>query len=138
MMTEWNGAVDEYMRTEGRLRDRFTVEYEAKIGLDGGPLYKTCCNDDCGRIEKRDIPALMKCAGCSVVSTLSSGSYLINSLHHQALYCSTDCQRKSWRGHKKDCKAGTVQPQESMSQWNFEGLFITMSAAYGMLASGMP
>lgn len=69
MMEEWNAAVDEYMKTEGRFRDRFTVEYEAKIGTDGGPLYKTCSAENCGTIEKRDTPALMKCSGCNLVRT---------------------------------------------------------------------
>ncbi|KAH6914953.1 hypothetical protein BKA70DRAFT_1396283 [Coprinopsis sp. MPI-PUGE-AT-0042] len=120
MMDEWNAAVDEYIRTDGRSRDPFTVEFEAKIGMDGSPLYKTCSDEDCGKVEKRDVPALMKCSGC-----------------RRAFYCSTDCQKRSWKGHKKDCKAGTVQPQQSTSQWNLEGLAITMSAAHGVLAKGM-
>ncbi|KAH6914952.1 hypothetical protein BKA70DRAFT_560508 [Coprinopsis sp. MPI-PUGE-AT-0042] len=120
MMDEWNAAVDEYMRTDGRFRDRFTVEYEAKIGMDGGPLYKICSAEDCGSIEKYHVPALMKCSGCGL-----------------ARYCSKDCQRKSWKSHKNDCKAGTVQPQQSTSQWNLEGLALTMTTAFGTVAKGM-
>ncbi|KAH6914954.1 hypothetical protein BKA70DRAFT_1557303 [Coprinopsis sp. MPI-PUGE-AT-0042] len=121
-MDEWNGAVDEYIRTEGRFRDRFkfTVEYEAKIGMDGGPLYRTCSAEGCGKIEKHDIPALMKCSGCSL-----------------ALYCSKDCQKRSWKTHKKDCNAGTVEPQQSTSQRSLQALIPILNSARGMLAKGI-
>ncbi|KAH6914956.1 hypothetical protein BKA70DRAFT_1419911 [Coprinopsis sp. MPI-PUGE-AT-0042] len=121
-MNEWNTAVDEYLKTEGRFRDRFTVEYEAKIGLDGCPLYKTCSAKGCGNIEKQDVPTLMKCSGCGL-----------------ALYCSRDCQRNSWKDHRKECKAGTVQPQQSESQWQLEALILVGQGAQGMRASaGLP
>ena len=67
-MKLWNAAVDEYIETDGRLRDRFEVEYEAKIGIDGGPLYKTCSAPGCGKVEKRDVPSVMRCSGCTLVS----------------------------------------------------------------------
>ena len=67
-MKQWNKAVDEYIETDGSLRDRFEVEYKAKIGIDGGPLYKTCSAPGCGKVEKRDIPSVMRCSGCTLVS----------------------------------------------------------------------
>ena len=106
-MEEWNSAVDKYMRAEGCFRDAFDVEYKAKIGLDGGPLYKTCDAEGCYRIEKRDVATLMRCSGCSLVRFhLPICERLAEST--QALYCSKECQKSSWKDHRKPCKAGTV------------------------------
>ena len=66
-MVAWNDAVDEYIATQNDFRLRFDIELEAKIGLDGGPLYKTCEALDCDRVEQRDVESLKQCSGCKRV-----------------------------------------------------------------------
>lgn len=67
-MNEWNAVVDQYIATQGDPRDRLQIEVAAKIGIDGGPLYKACSAQNCGAIEKIDVPSLRKCSGCGIVS----------------------------------------------------------------------
>ena len=64
-MNEWNSLVEEYFKTQRQHRSRMEVEYEAKIGTDGGPLHKSCIA--CNRVEGHNVASLMKCTGCKVV-----------------------------------------------------------------------
>ena len=81
-MKEWNSCIDEYIRAEGHLRDSFEVDYQAKIDLEGGSLYKTCSAQMCEKVEKRDVPSIMRCSGCHVVgSEFSLTSGLSNVTH---------------------------------------------------------
>ncbi|EEB96838.1 hypothetical protein MPER_03951 [Moniliophthora perniciosa FA553] len=121
-MTEWNDAVEEYITTQRDPRPRIHIEVEAKIGMDGGPLYKSCYAENCGKAEKRDVESLRRCGGCELV-----------------WYCSKECQTKSWKedGHKSECKGGTVRAQQSDSQWAMEQATLGMQGLAGMQAMGL-
>ncbi|ESK90217.1 hypothetical protein Moror_7722 [Moniliophthora roreri MCA 2997] len=116
-MTEWNDAVEEYITTQRDPRSRIDIEVEAKIGMDGGPLYKFCYAEDCDNAEKRDVESLRRCGGCGLV-----------------WYCSKECQKKSWKeeGHKSECKGGAVRAQQSHSQWAMEQAVLGMQGLAGM------
>ena len=130
-MEEWNEAVDKYIAERPLYIDRrpdlrlgSVIEIEAKVGLNGGPLYRHCEADGCSKVEKRDIEQIKSCSGCKRVSVISSRSYSrLTGL--QVFYCSENCQRRSWKaGHKAECKAGTHPLQLSKSQLILERMSI--------------
>lgn len=63
----WNTLVDKYILNEYDSRSRLEIEIEAKIGLDGGPLFKQCEAKGCTNVEGRDINKLKYCSGCKLV-----------------------------------------------------------------------
>ena len=66
-MDEWNALVDGYISLQKDPRPRFEIELGAKIGPDGGPLYKRCEANDCSNVMGRDVEELKKCSGCKTV-----------------------------------------------------------------------
>ncbi|KAK7034713.1 hypothetical protein VNI00_012120 [Paramarasmius palmivorus] len=93
-MHEWNDAVDEYIATQRDPRPRLDIEVAVKIAMSGSPLYKTCQAEGCNKAEKRDVQTLSRCSGCKVTS-----------------YCSRECQKRAWSGHKGQCKKGLGEAQ---------------------------
>lgn len=75
-MDEWNTLVDSYINSTKDARSRFEIELFAKIGMDGGPLYKRCEAQSCTNVEVRDVtPGQMKrCSACKLVSAVSPGT----------------------------------------------------------------
>ena len=71
-MNMWNELVDAYIATGEDPRPPFEIEVEAKIGLNGGPLYRRCEADGCHRLQGRDADSVFCCGGCRRVSASRS------------------------------------------------------------------
>ncbi|KAJ7037893.1 hypothetical protein C8F04DRAFT_384865 [Mycena alexandri] len=95
----WNESVNGYVNSKVDSRTREDIENAAKVGPTGGPLYRRCEAEGCPKIEGRNDVKLSRCAGCS-----------------KAVYCSSPCQRLSWKSHKSACKTGEVKVQLLPSQ----------------------
>ncbi|KAF9061257.1 hypothetical protein BDP27DRAFT_1429141 [Rhodocollybia butyracea] len=89
---EWNLTVDKYIALGTDARSKLDIECAAKIGHSLGPLHKTCEAVGCGKVEGKDVKKLLTCSKCQM-------SY----------YCSPDCQKLSWKEHKKLCGTGVHQ-----------------------------
>lgn len=103
-MDVWNGFVDDYIATQGDPRNRIDIEIEVKIGVDGGPLYKTCYTKGCGAIEKRDVPSLKRYSGCGIVSSSClSEAFKLTNLPHRPCIAVRNVRRKA--GQKEGMSA---------------------------------
>jgi len=109
-MDEWNGAVDKYIASGKDLRPKIDIELAAKIGMNGGPLYKRCEAESCDRVEVRDVEKMKCCGSCKLV-----------------YYCSQACQVSDWKRHKIECKSKSHAEQQLPSQTAFEETFLDMS-----------
>ncbi|KAJ7754506.1 hypothetical protein B0H16DRAFT_1542592 [Mycena metata] len=98
----WNEFVDGYINAGVDSRTREEIENAAKVGPTGGPLYRRCEAEGCPKIEGRNDVKLSRCAGCS-----------------KAVYCSSACQKLSWKTHRSACKNGEAKVQLLPSQAEF-------------------
>jgi hypothetical protein len=69
MQEKWNAAIDTYIASSGDPRPTLAIERAAKIGVTGGPLYRTCEGGGCTQMEP-DV-TLFTCSKCRTVSVLS-------------------------------------------------------------------
>ncbi|KAF9066082.1 hypothetical protein BDP27DRAFT_1057660 [Rhodocollybia butyracea] len=92
-LQEWNATVDRYIALGRDSRSKRDIERAAKIAHSLGALYRSCEAHGCGKAETEDVDKLLTCSGCKM-------SY----------YCGVDCQKRSWKDHKKLC--GTVHQYE--------------------------
>lgn len=72
---EWNGFVDEYIRSGVDSRDPVLIERCAKINLTGGALYRQCEGPGCTKWEGEELVTLRLCSKCKIV-----GDCTINTL----------------------------------------------------------
>ena len=123
---EWNAAVDAYVASGRDPRRLFDVELHAKIGLNGGPLYKHCEAQGCGNVEKRDVEKMKCCGSCKLVRSQLfrvGAAKLMRGLHsHQIVYCSQACQVSDWPRHKARCKTKSHREQQLKTQDALEQL----------------
>ncbi|CAL1717150.1 unnamed protein product [Somion occarium] len=98
-MNAWNQLVDDYIASRRDPRRKLDVEIAAKIGINGGPLYKHCEATGCNKHEKRDVEKLKGCSGCKAI-----------------FYCSQACQTMDWKRHKAECRDATHGAQRLPSQ----------------------
>ncbi|KAJ7167311.1 hypothetical protein C8R43DRAFT_877406 [Mycena crocata] len=98
----WNEAVDVYIASKVDGRTRQAIENAAKVGPAGGPLHRRCEAAGCTKLEHRNGVKLLRCAGCNTT-----------------MYCSLDCQKSAWAGHKLACKSGEAKVQLLPSQHEF-------------------
>ena len=68
MQFEWNGYVDEYIRSGTDQRSELEIERCAKIALSGGALFRQCEGPNCDKWEGGDIDTLRVCSRCKIVS----------------------------------------------------------------------
>ncbi|KAJ3551211.1 hypothetical protein NM688_g4836 [Phlebia brevispora] len=115
-MDEWNKAVDEYIEVKGDKRPRFDIELKAKIGADGGPLYRHCEAEGCTKVEQRDVEKMKCCSGCKKI-----------------FYCSEACQTNDWKEHKRYCKSKSHRVQQLDSQSIMEKLVAGVQVMNGMM-----
>ncbi|CCM04267.1 uncharacterized protein FIBRA_06436 [Fibroporia radiculosa] len=88
LMDTWNAAVDKYIASTSAGAKRVEIEREAKVGVDGGPLFKYCQGVGCGQVE--DVAGVkLKCCGQC----------------RRTFYCSATCQVAAWSTHKYSCKS---------------------------------
>lgn len=64
---EWNGFVDDYIRSGVDSRPAHEIERTSKIALNGGALYRQCEGPDCTVWESSDV-SLRVCSRCKIVS----------------------------------------------------------------------
>ena len=64
----WNSAVDEYIASGVDDRPVWEIEAGAKLGVNGGPLYKWCEEKGCGKREGKDVDKVKCCGSCKLVS----------------------------------------------------------------------
>lgn len=76
-MDTWNRHVDEYINMGNDHRSRVEIEIAAKVGINGGPLYKHCEALGCDKHEKRDVDKMRGCGGCKAVSTSTPYCFLL-------------------------------------------------------------
>ena len=76
-MKDWNDAVDRYIDDDENL-DYIEIDTEFKIGLHGGPLYRSCEADGCYKsdsfvegLEEFGIGNMKCCSACRRVRLLS-------------------------------------------------------------------
>jgi hypothetical protein len=104
----WNALVDEYiegakddepLQIDGRenredLRSRAEIEVAAKISWTGGPLYTTCCNPGCRKVESTPYEFAL-CSKCK-----------------QSRFCSKECLQAAWKTHHKPiCGTNDAEPR---------------------------
>lgn len=64
----WNKLVDEYIAQGCDVRSQEDIERAAKVGSGNGALIRICEAPACGKVEKKDVKILQKCARCKIVS----------------------------------------------------------------------
>ncbi|KZP33764.1 hypothetical protein FIBSPDRAFT_1035767 [Athelia psychrophila] len=96
----WNKVIDQYIDLNTDPRSRDQIERAAKIGRECGALYRACDGPNCQTTEGPNLPKLKKCSKCKV-----------------GVYCSQECQLRSWRlTHKAECNQPGQTEQALPSQ----------------------
>ncbi|KIP02756.1 hypothetical protein PHLGIDRAFT_122182 [Phlebiopsis gigantea 11061_1 CR5-6] len=95
---ECKRRVDEWNAAGADRRSVFDIALRAKIGLNGGPLYKHCEGQNCSNVEARDVRKTKCC-----------GSPWTDGLPRQIVYCSQSCQVSDWPRHEDQCRSHKEQ-----------------------------
>ncbi|KAJ6520749.1 hypothetical protein DFH09DRAFT_997948 [Mycena vulgaris] len=99
LQKRWNALVDEYIDTQGDPRPRQSIERAAKIGPWNGALIRACEGPGCEKVEGTDVHKLKLCSKCQI-----------------SVYCGSECQRRAWKTHKKECATDGQHEQALPSQ----------------------
>jgi len=87
-----------YIATAQRSRSRIEIEREAKIGANGGAVYRQREAEDCFKMEGRETEKVRACSRCKMVSIALAFFFGKTFACFKAVYCNAVCQKKGVNG----------------------------------------